>query len=65
LYEERFGIEETFVTVERREEERCVTRGISQEIEVVLLLLDTEGWVGEAVVLLSDEKELLFGHVEY
>ncbi len=48
MYEDRFGVEETFVTVERRKEERCVTRGIGQEIEVVLLLLDIE--------VLSDEK---------
>jgi hypothetical protein len=40
LYEDRFGIEETFVKVERCEEKHCVTRGIGQESEVVLLVLE-------------------------
>jgi hypothetical protein len=44
LYEDRFGIEETFIKVERREEEHCVTRRIGQESEVVLLVLDMGRW---------------------
>jgi hypothetical protein len=51
LYEDRFGIEETFVKVKRREEEHCVTRGIGQESEVMLLVLDIGCWARE---MLSD-----------
>jgi len=40
LYEDRFGIEETFVKVERCEEEGSVTRRICQESEVALLVSD-------------------------
>jgi len=50
LYEDGFGVKETFVTFERCEEEHCVTRRIGQEFEV-LLLLDTERWIGKVVVL--------------
>jgi hypothetical protein len=49
LYEDRFGIEETFVKVERCEEEYSVTRRISQESEVVLLVLDMVCWAGEVL----------------
>jgi len=43
LYEDRFGIEKTFVKVERCEEEHCVTRRIGQESDVVLLVLGIMG----------------------
>ena len=50
MYEDRFGVEETFVKVERCEEEYGITRRIGQESEVVLLVLDIMGcWVGEAL----------------
>jgi hypothetical protein len=51
LYKDRFGIEETFVKVETRNEEYCVTRRIGQESKVVLLVLDTgtRSWVREAL----------------
>ena len=49
MYEDRFGIEETFVKVERCEEKHCVTGGIGQESEVVLLVLDMECWAGEVL----------------
>jgi hypothetical protein len=48
LYEDRFGIEETFVKIERCEEEHCVTRRIGQESEVVLVL-DMGRWAGEVL----------------
>jgi len=40
LYEDRFGIEETFVKVKRCEEKHCVARRIGQESKLVLLVLD-------------------------
>jgi hypothetical protein len=50
LYEDRFGIKETFVKVERCDEEYCVTGRISQESKVVLLVLDMGCcWVGDAL----------------
>ena len=52
LDEDRFGIEETFVKVERCEEEHRVTRRIGQESEVELLVLDIGCWVTK--VVLSD-----------
>jgi hypothetical protein len=49
LYEDRFGIEETFMKVERCDEEYCVTRRIGQKSEVVLLVLDLGCWAEEVL----------------
>lgn len=51
MYEDRFGIEETFVKVEICDEEYCVTRRIGQKSEVVLLVLDLARgcWAGEVL----------------
>jgi hypothetical protein len=48
LYEDRFCIEETFVKVDRCEEEYCITRRIGQESEVVPVL-DIGYWAGEVL----------------
>lgn len=47
LNKDRFSIEETFVKVKRCEEEHGITRRISQESKVMLVVVDIWCWAGE------------------